>query len=164
MAQPIPIVADPISSDGSEESWILLDEMDEAMREEFNGALNLNETKNDEITGPATSEVALVEEASSPEIEMVIENDGSGNDDVDSHPILTNEEPSVDYPSNIETMSSAEAISACPSNDDDDDDIINDAERIRRLDDDLYVFFFNSLISIFCVALQLSQIVRMQLK
>lgn len=29
--QPITIVADPISSDGSEDSWILLDEMDEAM-------------------------------------------------------------------------------------------------------------------------------------
>lgn len=33
MAEQPTIVADPISSDGSEESWILLDEMDEAMNE-----------------------------------------------------------------------------------------------------------------------------------
>lgn len=132
MSQPIPIVADPISSDGSEESWILLDEMDEAMREEFNGASNLSEMKNDEIT--ATSSVAaIVEESSSPEIEMVTEND----DDDDDGAVLANEEPSVDYPSNIETMSSAEAISACPSNDDDDDDI-NDTEHLRRFDINLY--------------------------
>lgn len=129
MAQPIPIVADPISSDSSEESWILLDEMDEAMREEYNGASNLSEMKNDE-TVATTSEAATVNESSSPEIEMVAENDG--NDDENDGPILANDEPSVDYPSNVETISSAEAISACPSNDDDDDDI-NDAEHLRRL-------------------------------
>lgn len=136
MSQPVPIVADPISSDGSEESWILLDEMDEAMREEFNGASNLSEIKNEEITATA-SEAAIVDESSSPEIEMVTENDGDDDDDDDGGPVLASEEPSVDYPSNIETMSSAEAISACPSNDDDDDDI-NDTEHLRRFDINSY--------------------------
>lgn len=134
MSQPIPIVADPISSDGSEESWILLDEMDEAMREEFNEASNSNEIKNDKIATP--SEAAICEESSSPEIEMVTENDADDDDD-DGGPVLANGDPSVDYPSNIETMSSAEAISACPSNDDDDDDI-NDTEHLRRFDIHFY--------------------------
>lgn len=140
MSQPIPIVADPISSDGSEESWILLDEMDEAMREEFNGASNLSEMKNEETTA-TSSEAAIVDESSSPEIDMVTENDepDGDDDDDDGGPVLVNqEEPSVDYPSNIETMSSAaEAISACPSNDDDDDDV-NDTEHLRRFDMNFY--------------------------
>lgn len=131
MAQPIPIVADPISSDGSEESWILLDEMDEAMREEFNGAANANETTNDEHSA-TPSGVAEVNESSSPEMEMVVENDANDSND-DSHaPAVAVDEPSVDYPSNVETMSSGEAISACPSNNDDDDHI-DDAEHLRRL-------------------------------
>lgn len=146
MSQPIPIVADPVSSDGSEESWILLDEMDEAMREEFNGASNLNEIKNDDVTTATSSEeVALVDESSSPEIEMVNENYENDDDDVDG-PIVANDEPSVDYPSNIETMSSAEAISACPSNEEDDDDDVNDVEHLRRLD--AYTCF-NFVLSVF---------------
>lgn len=130
MAQPIPIVADPISSDGSEESWILLDEMDEAMREEYNGASNLNETNNDE-TDVTSSAATMANESGSPEIGMIAEN--YDNIDEDDGPMIAEEEPSVDYPSNVETMSSVEAISACPSNDDDDDDI-NDAVHLRRLE------------------------------
>lgn len=137
MAQPIPIVADPISSDGSEESWILLDEMDEAMREEFNGTQNLNETNNDETisTSSGTTMANGTSQSPSPEIEIVVANDGEGgDDDVDDGAIIADEEPSVDYPSNVETMSSGEANS--PSNDDDDDDDedndINGAEHLRR--------------------------------
>lgn len=39
MAEQPLIVADPISTDGSEDSWILLDEMDEAMNE-VDGVVN----------------------------------------------------------------------------------------------------------------------------
>lgn len=125
MAQPVPIVADPISSDGSEESWILLDEMDEAMREEFIADQNVGEINNDQAT-ITPSESTLMSESSSPEIEVIASNDGDG-------PSLADDEPSVDYPSNVETISSAEAVSACPSNDDDEDeDDTNDVERLRR--------------------------------
>lgn len=145
MAQPIPIVADPVSSDGSEESWILLDEMDEAMREEYNDASNLNVTKNDEIDAGAPSTADMVNESSSLEVgKIATENDGNDNDDDDDDvPIVAEEEPSVDYPSNVDTMSSVEAISACPSNDDDDDEI-EDAVLLRRLDENSCSISFNT--------------------
>lgn len=60
MAEQKPILADPASSDGSEDSWILLDEMDEAMNE-IDGVLNHTSTEHDESTDEhlvlSTSEV-----------------------------------------------------------------------------------------------------------
>lgn len=136
MAQPIPIVADPISSDGSEESWILLDEMDEAMREEDrNTDPTLNVSKNVENATESSDVSAEEITLSSPEIEMIDENDGgTGIEDNHDLAVPADEEPSVDYPSNVETMSSCEALSACPSNNDDDGvDEIQDTENLRSV-------------------------------
>lgn len=115
MSEPVPIAADPISSDGSEESWILLDEMDEAMNEEF----SMSPTSSDEQSEPIT-----INEAASP-VEAVKEPEQQQPAPVD--------ETVVDYPSTVETLSS-EAISANEEDDDndDDDDNINDAAHLRR--------------------------------
>lgn len=39
MVEPVPITADPVSSDGSEESWILLDESDDGVKNRFSDSL-----------------------------------------------------------------------------------------------------------------------------
>lgn len=114
MAEPVPIKADPISSDGSEESWILLDEMDEAMNEELHSSPTSSEVQEDQTTSSDT-----LHEAN--EIEVA-------NEAVAMPP----SDETVDYPSNVDTMSS-EAISACPSNDEDDNDV-NETAHSRRLD------------------------------
>lgn len=139
MSQPTPIIADPISSDGSEESWILLDEMDEAMREdECNGDAHRHDTKSDENTITSSEPVAIVSVSSSSDIEIVEkdENDGGDSNEASHSPVTVTAEEAllVDYPSisNVETMSSCEAISTCPSNAADDDDEVNDAEHLRR--------------------------------
>lgn len=114
MAEPVPIIADPISSDGSEESWILLDEMDEAMNEEFNLSQYPTEGQPVHITS------ADVLNDSNP-VEVTAE-----------EAVEMSTEETVDYPSSVETLSS-EPISLCPSNDDDEDvDDVNDTADISR--------------------------------
>lgn len=114
MAEPVSIKADPISSDGSEESWILLDEMDEAMNEELNSPQISSEVPEDQASSTDTlHEVNEIEVAT----EAVV---------------MPSSGVTVDYPSNVDTMSS-EAISACPSNDEDDNDV-NETADSRRLD------------------------------
>lgn len=135
MAQPIPIVADPISSDGSEESWILLDEMDEAMREEFNGGPNVGGTKNERTTTTnMNKELTMLNESNLPEIEMAIkdvndDNDENDNDNDIDVPLLGDEEQLVDYPSNVDILLMASGRSISPSNGYEDD--INVAKHCR---------------------------------
>lgn len=119
MAEPVPIIADPISSDGSEESWILLDEMDEAMNEEVNSSQNLTEV----IEQQATSTEPMHE---ANEIEVANE------------AVAMSEVNAADYPSNVETIRSDRLDDDCPSigrfnYEDEDDDDVNDAAHLRRL-------------------------------
>lgn len=123
MAEQNVIVADPISSDGSEESWILLDEMDEAMNEEFNNSQTETQPQNtDDSADPDTSSTDtltqsnLIEEAqeatpSNIPVEIVVDE------------------------SNLEPISSE----AFQSNDEDDEDI-DDTAHLRRLDLAFHVF------------------------
>lgn len=112
MAEPVPIIADPISSDGSEESWILLDEMDEAMNEEFISSQQPIEGQPLHITSTdVANDLSPVEEA-----------------------VEVSAEENMDYPSNVETLSS-DPISLCSSNDDndnEDDDDINGTAHLSR--------------------------------
>lgn len=123
MAEQNGIVADPISSDGSEESWILLDEMDEAMNEEFN--MSPTETSDvqsaDDSADQSTSTDTLTQ---SNLIEVAKEVIPTVVTDV-----------IVDDASHLELISSE----FFQSNDDDDDDededeVLADTAHLRRLD------------------------------
>lgn len=106
MAEQPAIVADPISSEGSEDSWIFLDEMDDAMNE-TDGVVNEPSV---ETAAAATMPEISIESAEvatetyqPPRIEEVYD------DDVDG----------IDFESKIETISS-DLIDTCPSDDNSD--------------------------------------------
>lgn len=117
MAEPTAIVTDPISSDGSEESWILLDEMDEAMNEEFNTPDTANDDQIDSRDQTVSTEtvIASIDFAA---IQSII-------------PKVEIEE-AVDEPSNVDTISIGTNC-VCPSIDEDDDNIDENA-HLRRLE------------------------------
>lgn len=120
MAEPKAIIADPISSDGSEESWILLDEMDEAMNEEFNMSQVSSADQSDSIDQTISTETLtdenLIEEAN------IVE------DANEITPSMVEE--IINEPLTLATISS-EALSL--SNDEEDEDIDEDA-HLRRLE------------------------------
>lgn len=104
MAEQPLIVADPISSDGSEDSWILLDEMDEAMNE-IDGVVNESSIEAaPETTVPEIS-IETAEVATETYQPLKIE-EIHDNDDVNGN----------DFESKIETISS-DLIDTCPSDD-----------------------------------------------
>lgn len=119
MAEQNGVVADPISSDGSEESWILLDEMDEAMNEEFNisSAEAEGQSANDSADQSASTDTLtqsnLIDVAN------------------DAIPTIITEDI-VDDTTHLEPISSE----AFQSNDEDDDDV-DDTVHLRRLDNNL---------------------------
>lgn len=112
MAEQNEIVADPISSDGSGESWILLDEMDEAMNEEFNISQASTESQSDSVDKSTSFET------------LTQSNLGMVDEAV---PTISVTEDIVKGDSNVGTIPSE----VCSSNDEDDDDI-NDIEHSRR--------------------------------
>lgn len=130
MTEPKAIVADP-ASDGSEESWILLDEMDEAMNEDYESSPNNStEEKGDQSTSTETwNEPNFGEVAKG---------------------VITATEENTDH-SNVEAISSEE-IDVCPSNDEDDDDS-DDTAHLRRL-----VFLFYSFLLSKDIDLKLSPV------
>lgn len=124
MTEKTAIIADPISSDGSEESWILLDEMDEAMNEDIHASRHLTDEQSDEvdqssstetITEPNSVEVAVAENT---EIAKATDDEQRCTDGIETAEDATN----------IETNS--EPISACPSEDED----VDVAAHVRRLE------------------------------
>ncbi|XP_055312735.1 uncharacterized protein LOC129574562 [Sitodiplosis mosellana] len=115
MAEKNGIVADPISSDGSEESWILLDEMDEAMNEEFNTTPAERESKiADDSADQTTSTETLTQ---SNHVEVAEE----------EIPTIVTEEI-VDDASNLEPISSE----AFQSNDEDEEEDVDDGTAHLR--------------------------------
>lgn len=129
MAEINSVIADPISSDGSEESWILLDEMDEAMKEEFSTSKMSEVDQGNTVTGSTSTgtktQSSVIEMAREPVPEICVTED--------------------DDPSNIETIGSE----ICPSNDEDDDDI-NDSANLRRYEMNKFLDFlkFTHIITI----------------
>lgn len=114
MAEQNGIVADPISSDGSEESWILLDEMDEAMNEEFN--TSQGETP-DQSTDDSLDQSASTDTLTRSSVVEAIN---------EAIPTIVTEEI-VDAASNLEPISSE----AFQSNDEDDDET-DETAHLRR--------------------------------
>ncbi|XP_031638367.1 uncharacterized protein LOC116350651 isoform X2 [Contarinia nasturtii] len=106
MAEKNGIVVDPISSDGSEESWILLDEMDEAMKEEYNSN-SANEYQSDSVDSTET-----LSQSNAVEV---------GNEAV---PTISVTDDTVDGTSNTEEV--------CPSNEEDDEND-DDTEKVFRI-------------------------------
>lgn len=107
MAEPNAVMADPISSDGSEDSWILLDEMDEAMNDVDSIALKKIIEKSeivDQNTLSASNEPHQIENAS--EAVTPIESDENAMSD-------------LNIGSGVEIISTE--ISTCPSNDEQED-------------------------------------------
>lgn len=117
MAEPTAIVADPISSDGSEESWILLDEMDEAMNEEFNTCKTVN-----------NGHIDSADQTVSMETVITLKNLAAIQNIIPKVEI----EEAVDEPSSVETIAT-ETNSVCLSNGEDDDEI-DESAHLRRLD------------------------------
>lgn len=113
MTEKTAISVDPILSDGSEESWILLDEMDEAMNEDFNAAHHSTD-ENDAADHSNTS----TEENVQPKLIETEAGDAEITEKEDAATIETAEDAA-----NIETNS--EAISACPSEDEEIDNATN---------------------------------------
>lgn len=142
MAEINSVVADPISSDGSEESWILLEEMDEAMREEFSTSRVSEVDQGNPVTGSTSTDTmtqsSVIEMAREPVPEICVTED------------------IIDDPPNIETIGSE----VCPSNDEDDDDI-NDSPNLRRYEMNkiLDSFKFTHIITIHQMLLFLLSIV-----
>lgn len=104
MAEQPTIVADPISSDGSEDSWILLDEMEEAMNE-IDGVAN--ESLVEEAPATAVPEISI--ETAEMEAETYQPSrfeEVHNNDDVNE----------IDFESKIGSISS-DIIDTCPSDD-----------------------------------------------
>lgn len=111
MAEQPVIVTDPNSSDGSEESWILLDEMDEAMNE-VDVAVDRSTTETDKISVAITPVISV----ESPPIEAAVE--ALQTSDVEN--IIDNDiEPKIDRNEN----SSTKLIETCPSDDCDNSDV-----------------------------------------
>lgn len=117
MAEQNGIVADPISSDGSEESWILLDEMDEAMNEEFNTSPVEGESKSaDDLADQSTSTETLTQ---SSHVEVA-------RDAIPT--IVTEDAVDADDTLNLEPISSE----AFQSNDEEEEDDGDDTAHLRR--------------------------------
>lgn len=109
MAEQNPIVADPISSDGSEDSWILLDEMEEAMND-VHGVVPVNtpteqDAAIDESDSALTSAIAALSEQS---VEVATE------------ALKTSRTESDDFESKVDTLP-LESASENLSNDEDDE-------------------------------------------
>lgn len=120
MAEPTAITADPISSDGSEESWILLDEMDEAMNEEFNSSETANDDHTDSVDQTTSTETVIASKDTAA-IQPII-------------PKVEIEEAVEETIGYIETISTeAETNSVSLSNDEDDDET-NENANLSRLD------------------------------
>lgn len=122
MTEKTAIVADPISSDGSEESWILLDEMDAAMNEDVHSPHH--PTDDDEVDQSASTDTIT---ESNP-IEEVADNVKSAEkaDTANEESVYSDLIPTV-----IETAEDAtnsEAISACPSEDEE----VDETAHLRR--------------------------------
>lgn len=122
MTEKTAIVADPISSDGSEESWILLDEMDAAMNEDVHSPHR--PTDEDEVDQSASTDTIT---ESNP-IEEVADNVKSAEkaDTANEESVYSELIPTV-----IETAEDAtnsEAISACPSEDEE----VDETAHLRR--------------------------------
>lgn len=122
MTEKTAIVADPISSDGSEESWILLDEMDAAMNEDVHSPHR--PTDDDEVDQSAS--IHTITESNP--IEEVADNVKSAEkaDTANEESVYSDLIPTV-----IETAEDAtnsEAISACPSEDEE----VDETAHLRR--------------------------------
>lgn len=125
MTEKTAIVADPISSDGSEESWILLDEMDAAMNEDVHSPHH--PTDGDEVDQSASTDT--ITESNPIEEDVAVANDVKSAEKADT----ANEESVYSdlIPTVIETAEDAtnsEAISACPSEDEE----VDETAHLRR--------------------------------
>lgn len=125
MAEQNGVVPDPISSDGSEESWILLDEMDEAMNDEFN-------TSSAEAEGQSTDDSA--DQSASTDTLTQTNLIEVANEVI---PTIVTEEI-LDDVAHLEPISSE----AFQSNDEEDDDDVDNTAHLRRLDNELTTKYF----------------------
>lgn len=83
MSEKIEIVAEPVSADESEDSWILLDEMDDAMNEDFTKKVYQRDSVDSTVTLNQQNPIEVVNEATGDTSNVENVESSSNEDDVD---------------------------------------------------------------------------------